>query len=99
MSCYASPAAGGNRAARPPRARRRCGLLTFETLYTFGRSSDHFFRGFGASGTFAPYLKKSIGLAYLPLELARPETAFEVEIRGRMEPATVVPTPFYKRAR
>jgi aminomethyltransferase len=49
------------------------------------------------SGSFAPYLKKSIGLAYLPIELTEVGTAFEVEIRGRTEPAEVVATPFYKR--
>ncbi|HZN54694.1 MAG TPA: glycine cleavage system aminomethyltransferase GcvT [Candidatus Polarisedimenticolaceae bacterium] len=51
------------------------------------------------SGTFSPYLKKNIGLAYLPLALATPGTRFAIEIRGRAEPAVVVPTPFYKRAR
>ena len=51
------------------------------------------------SGTFAPFLKKNIGLAYLPIALAQPGSRFEIEIRGRLEPAVVVPTPFYKRAR
>lgn len=51
------------------------------------------------SGTFAPFLKKNIGLAYLPLALTEPGTRFEIDIRGRAEPAVVVPTPFYKRAR
>jgi len=49
------------------------------------------------SGSFAPYLKKNIGLAYLPIEMTEVGTAFEVEIRGRTEPADVVATPFYKR--
>jgi aminomethyltransferase len=51
------------------------------------------------SGTFAPYLKKNIGLVYLPAGSWEPGTPFEVEIRGRREPAVVVPTPFYKRPR
>ena len=51
------------------------------------------------SGTFAPYLKKNIGLVYLPAGSWEPGTRFEVEIRGRREPAVVVPTPFYKRQR
>jgi len=51
------------------------------------------------SGTFAPFLKKNIGLAYLPIALTEPGTRFEVEIRGRAEPAVVIPTPFYKRTR
>ena len=51
------------------------------------------------SGTFAPFLKKNIGLAYLPVALTEPGTRFEVEIRGRAEAAVVIPTPFYKRSR
>jgi aminomethyltransferase len=51
------------------------------------------------SGSFAPYLKKNIGLVYLPAGSWEPGTRFEVEIRGRREPAVVVPTPFYKRPR
>jgi aminomethyltransferase len=51
------------------------------------------------SGTHAPFLRKSIGLAYLPSGTWEPGSRFEVEIRGRLEPARVVPTPFYKRSR
>ena len=49
------------------------------------------------SGGHAPFLKKSIGLAYLPADACDPGQAFEVEIRGRAVPAEVVPTPFYVR--
>jgi aminomethyltransferase len=49
------------------------------------------------SGSYAPFLKKNIGLAYLPPEAAEPGVSIEVEIRGRREPAVVVPTPFYAR--
>ncbi len=49
------------------------------------------------SGTHAPWVKKNIGLAYLPRGTWEPGTAFEIEIRGRREGAQVVPTPFYKR--
>jgi aminomethyltransferase len=51
------------------------------------------------SGTFAPFLQKSIGLCYLPAAKAAVGTPIEVEIRGRRVPARVVPTPFYKRPR
>jgi aminomethyltransferase len=51
------------------------------------------------SGTFSPFLKKNIGLAYLPAGMWDAGTRFDVEIRGRREPAVVVPTPFYKRTR
>jgi aminomethyltransferase len=49
------------------------------------------------SGSHVPYLKKNIGLAYLPIEAADVGSEFEVEIRGRRAKAVVVPTPFYKR--
>jgi aminomethyltransferase len=51
------------------------------------------------SGTFAPFLQKSIGLCYVPSARAAVGTPLEVEIRGRRIPARVVPTPFYKRPR
>ena len=49
------------------------------------------------SGTFSPYLKKSIGLTYLPIEYAEEGTEFEIGIRDRKINARVIPTPFYKR--
>jgi len=49
------------------------------------------------SGTFAPFLKKSIGLVYLPVELAAVGTEIEVGIRDKKVKGKVVPTPFYKR--
>ncbi len=52
-----------------------------------------------ASGSYAPYLKKNIGLAYLPVEIAGPGTSFEVVVRDQVHAAQVVPTPFYKRPR
>ncbi len=55
--------------------------------------------GHVTSGTFAPFLKKNIGLAYLPIALTEPGSRIEIDIRGRLEPVVVVPTPFYKRAR
>jgi aminomethyltransferase len=51
------------------------------------------------SGTFAPFLQKNIGLGYLPAAHSAVGAEFDVEIRGRLVPARVVPTPFYKRAR
>lgn len=49
------------------------------------------------SGTFSPFLKKSIGLTYIPLEYSEVGTLIEVGIRGKKVKAQVVPTPFYKR--
>jgi len=51
-----------------------------------------------SSGTFSPYLRKSIGLTYLPLEHTEEGTEFEIEIRDKKVKACVVPTPFYKRS-
>jgi aminomethyltransferase len=51
------------------------------------------------SGSFAPFLKKNIGLAYLPVAFSSPGSEIEIEIRGRRAKAKVVPTPFYKRER
>jgi aminomethyltransferase len=49
------------------------------------------------SGTQTPYLKKAIGMTYMPLEHASLGKEFDVDIRGRRTPATVVSLPFYKR--
>jgi aminomethyltransferase len=51
------------------------------------------------SGTQTPFLKKAIGMAYLPAAHTAPGTEFEIDIRGRRTRATVVPMPFYKRAK
>jgi aminomethyltransferase len=49
------------------------------------------------SGTQTPYLKKAIGMAYLPIGQSRLGQEFDVDIRGRRARAKVVPMPFYKR--
>ena len=49
------------------------------------------------SGSFAPFLKKNIGMAYLPPEFANVGREVYIEVRGRMAPARLVPLPFYKR--
>ena len=53
--------------------------------------------GVVTSGSVAPYLKKNIGLVYLPINACSDGTEFEIEIRSRSARAQVVPTPFYKR--
>jgi aminomethyltransferase len=50
------------------------------------------------SGTQTPYLKKAIGMAYVPVAQSPVGTEFDVDIRGRRTRARVVPMPFYKRA-
>lgn len=49
------------------------------------------------SGSYAPFLEKNIGLAYLPVSHASVGAKFHVEIRGKAVDAVVVATPFYKR--
>ena len=49
------------------------------------------------SGSPAPYLKKNIGLAYVPIEYAREGQEIQIDVRGRAVGARIVPTPFYKR--
>ncbi|HEY2904322.1 MAG TPA: glycine cleavage system aminomethyltransferase GcvT [Vicinamibacterales bacterium] len=51
------------------------------------------------SGTQTPYLKKAIGMAYLPAAHTAVGGEFDVDIRGRKTRARIVPMPFYKRAR
>jgi aminomethyltransferase len=49
------------------------------------------------SGSYAPYLKKNIALAYVPAELSAVDTEVRVEVRGQGIKAKVVPTPFYRK--
>ncbi|MCC7186563.1 MAG: glycine cleavage system aminomethyltransferase GcvT [Acidobacteria bacterium] len=53
--------------------------------------------GVVTSGTQTPFLKKSIGLAMVPVSRSAPGTPLHIEIRGRHVAAVVVPEPFYKR--
>ena len=49
------------------------------------------------SGSYAPFLKKAIGLVYVPTARAAVGTEIEVEIRSQRVTARIVRTPFYKR--
>ena len=60
---------------------------------------DGILAGAVASGSYAPFLQKNIGLAYLPTARATMGAELAVDIRGRQVAARVVPTPFYKRPR
>jgi len=55
--------------------------------------------GVVTSGTQTPFVKKSIGMAYLPASQTVPGTEFEIDVRGRRLRAQVVAMPFYKRPR
>jgi len=64
------------------------------TVYVEGKAA-----GYVTSGSYAPFLKKTIGMAYLPPYLAEVGREIEVDIRGKMAGAQIVPLPFYKRAK
>jgi aminomethyltransferase len=53
--------------------------------------------GVVTSGTQTPYLKKAIGMAYVPVDLTAAGTDLTIDVRGRAATARVVPLPFYKR--
>lgn len=53
--------------------------------------------GYITSGSPAPFLKKNIALAYVPMEYIELGAEVTIEIRGQLVKAVVVPTPFYKR--
>ena len=53
--------------------------------------------GVVTSGSWSPTLEEAIALAVVPRELAKVGSELGVEIRGQVQPATVVKRPFYRR--
>ena len=51
------------------------------------------------SGSPAPFLKKNIGLAYVPVEYANVGQQIQIDVRGKLVGAQIIKTPFYKRAK
>jgi aminomethyltransferase len=49
------------------------------------------------SGSPAPYLKKNIGMGYVPIESATEGQEIQIDVRGKLIGAQIVKTPFYKR--
>ena len=64
----------------------------YKVLDSSGKEIGHV-----TSGSYAPFLKKNVALAYVPPEFAAIGSELRVEIRGQGVKAKVVPTPFYKR--
>ena len=54
-------------------------------------------KGYVTSGSPAPFLKKNIGMAYVPVEFADEGQEIQIDVRGRAVGARIVKTPFYKR--
>ena len=86
------------RAEGPPRK-----LVGFEVMdraiarHGYDAYLDGAKAGIVTSGTQTPFLKKPIGMAYLPANRTAFGTEFEIDVRGRRARAKVVPMPFYKR--
>ena len=55
--------------------------------------------GWVTSGSPAPFLKKNIGMAYVPVAFAGEGQQIHIDVRGRLVAAQIVKTPFYKRER
>jgi aminomethyltransferase len=53
--------------------------------------------GVVTSGTQTPFLKKAIGMAYVPTELHAVGTEIDIDVRGRVSKARIVRLPFYSR--
>ena len=51
------------------------------------------------SGSPAPFLKKNIGMGYVPVEVANAGPQIQIDVRGKLIGAQIVPLPFYKRPR
>ena len=65
-----------------------------QDVYIEGARAGHV-----TSGSPAPYLKKNIGMAYVPAEHATVGREIQIDVRGRKVAAQIVPGPFYKRSR
>ncbi|MDQ6731115.1 MAG: glycine cleavage system aminomethyltransferase GcvT [Actinomycetota bacterium] len=53
--------------------------------------------GVVTSGTFSPCLRRGVGLGYVPAARAEPGTAFQINVRGTLRDAVVVPKPIYAK--
>jgi aminomethyltransferase len=80
--------------------RHRIGLtLSGKRIAREGAAVLHLGREIGkvTSGTFSPTLGRSIAMAYVDPLFMQQGLSCEVDVRGKTEPARVVPLPFYSR--
>ncbi|MBT8200537.1 MAG: aminomethyl transferase family protein, partial [Acidimicrobiia bacterium] len=77
------------------------GVLAQETMTVY--RSDGAYAGYATSFVYSSLLKRHIAIAKLPLDLAKPGSAVQLELvpihRPENVPATVVDLPFYAPAR
>ncbi len=52
-----------------------------------------------SSGSFCPWLDKSLAMGYIDAKFAVPGTRLRIDVRGSILNATVVPLPFYSASR
>ncbi len=70
----------------------RAGYAVFE-----GSADSSFEMGIVTSGALSPTLGHPIALAYVDPAVSAPGTPLFIDVRGTRIPATVTPTPFYRR--
>jgi aminomethyltransferase len=51
------------------------------------------------SGSPAPFLKKNIGFAYVPVAYANVGQQIQIDVRGKLVGAQIIKTPFYRRSK
>ena len=87
-------------AARGHITRRLACFVAEERGGLFRHGQQLFFEdepvGAVTSGGFSPTLGTSIGMGYLPVHLAKPDTRISVQVRERRVPARVVRRPFVR---
>ena len=49
------------------------------------------------SGTHSPMLDRGIGMAYVPVGRAQPDSELVVDVRGRLRRGRIVTKPIYRR--
>ena len=54
--------------------------------------------GITSSGSFCPFLRESLAMAFVKAEFAVPGTKLEADVRGKMIEAETCSLPFYKKA-
>jgi aminomethyltransferase len=80
--------------------RQRVGLaLMGKRIAREGAAVAHLGREVGkvTSGTFSPTLNQSIAMAYVEPLCTQRGLSCDVDVRGKSEPARIVPLPFYSR--